>query len=85
MKSKIANRSSAQGFSNSRLPTFSPKEKLALKGTFDFIGINTYTSSLVKALSQPDMIKTDWDWDAEVYYYQPDNWEPTWVSFMKVS
>lgn len=84
MKSTIAKRSIAQGFSSSRLPTFSPAEKVMLKGSFDFIAVNTYTSSIVKAVPTPDVSKTEWDWDAEVFGYQPGTWESTGVSFMKV-
>lgn len=84
METTIAKRSIAQGFSRSRLPTFSPAEQVMLKGTFDFIAVNTYTTSLVKAVLTADVTKTDWNWDAEVFEYQPDTWESTGVSFMKV-
>ena len=36
-----------------RLPTFTKKEKKMIKGSFDFIGINYYTSRYAKNL-QPD-------------------------------
>lgn len=85
MKTKIAKRSKHQGFSRSRLPAFTPVETEMMKGTYDFICLNSYTSRLVRALANPNMTAIDWDYDAEVYYYQPDTWESTNESFMKVN
>lgn len=84
MKTKIAQRSKAQGFARSRLPVFTPEEQALIKGTYDFICVNTYTSQLVRALANPDMT-VDYDYDAEVYHYQPNTWEATGQSFMKVN
>lgn len=84
MKTKIAHRSKLQGFTRSRLPSFNIHEKNMLKGSYDFMCVNSYTSRLVRALESPNMTAIDWDFDAEVYYYQPSSWETTNESFMKV-
>ncbi|KAJ8924094.1 hypothetical protein NQ315_006876 [Exocentrus adspersus] len=47
MIDQISNLSSLQGFPYSRLPTFTIREKVLMKGAYDFIAINHYSSSLV--------------------------------------
>ncbi|XP_057948366.1 beta-glucosidase 13-like [Malania oleifera] len=50
-----------------RLPEFSESEKALLKGAFDFVGINYYTSSYVKALPiSPNDVPTDYQADTYV-------------------
>ncbi|XP_072933968.1 lactase-like protein isoform X2 [Epargyreus clarus] len=48
VKEVIAKKSREQGFKRSRLPVLSSEEKQMLKGSADFIGINHYTTNLVK-------------------------------------
>lgn len=72
MKKKIANRSKLQGFARSRLPSFTAEEKAMIKGTFDFVSVNSYASKYARAIPNPNMTAVDWEWDAEVYNYQPD-------------
>uniref|UniRef100_A0A914D4N5 Beta-glucosidase n=1 Tax=Acrobeloides nanus TaxID=290746 RepID=A0A914D4N5_9BILA len=42
MKDGIASRSALEGYTTSRLPEFTPLEKLLLKGSADWLGINYY-------------------------------------------
>uniref|UniRef100_A0A914EGN5 Beta-glucosidase n=1 Tax=Acrobeloides nanus TaxID=290746 RepID=A0A914EGN5_9BILA len=42
MKDGIASRSALEGYTKSRLPEFTPLEKLLLKGSADWLGINYY-------------------------------------------
>ncbi|XP_076259780.1 myrosinase 1-like [Rhynchophorus ferrugineus] len=44
MKTRIANRSQLEGYSFSRLAEFTPEEVQYVKGTFDYFGLNMYTS-----------------------------------------
>lgn len=47
MIDRIEAHSKQQGFSRSRLPTFTQEEIERIRGTSDFFGINSYTSVLV--------------------------------------
>ncbi|VVC94678.1 unnamed protein product, partial [Leptidea sinapis] len=44
----IAEKSEREGYRNSRLPAFTDEEKELVKGTYDFVGINYYTSREVR-------------------------------------
>eukprot|EP00076_Gallus_gallus_P002678 NP_001104816.1 lactase-phlorizin hydrolase precursor [Gallus gallus] len=46
MKTRIRERSLAQGLSSSRLPEFTESEKQRIKGTYDYFGLNHYTTVL---------------------------------------
>lgn len=72
MKTKIANRSKAQGFPRSRLPEFTIEEKALLKGTYDYVAVNSYSSDLAESMTNPNMT-TDWDHDAEVHVFLNDS------------
>lgn len=49
MKWQVGNKSMAQGFEESRLPEFTEEEKGEIKGTYDFFGLNSYTSTVCRA------------------------------------
>uniref|UniRef100_A0A452H608 Lactase n=1 Tax=Gopherus agassizii TaxID=38772 RepID=A0A452H608_9SAUR len=53
MKTRIWERSLAQGLSTSRLPEFTESEQQSIKGTFDFFGFNHYTTILAYNLNHP--------------------------------
>uniref|UniRef100_A0A8B9SEC9 Beta-glucosidase n=1 Tax=Apteryx owenii TaxID=8824 RepID=A0A8B9SEC9_APTOW len=53
MKTRIRERSLAQGLTKSRLPEFTESEKQRIKGTYDFFGLNHYTTVLVYNLNYP--------------------------------
>ncbi|XP_023935498.2 myrosinase 1-like [Bicyclus anynana] len=48
VKRRVLERSTAQGFPESRFPVLSPEEIQLLKGSADFMGVNHYTTFLVK-------------------------------------
>ncbi|XP_045539978.1 myrosinase 1-like [Papilio machaon] len=48
VKKIVEKKSKQQGFYRSRLPTLSPEEINLLKGSADFLGINHYTTFLIK-------------------------------------
>ncbi|XP_045780643.1 myrosinase 1-like isoform X1 [Maniola jurtina] len=52
VKDLILERSKAQGYRHSRLPVLNPDEITLLKGSADFLGVNHYTTFLVKATDQ---------------------------------
>ncbi|XP_013415022.1 myrosinase 1 [Lingula anatina] len=47
MKWTVGNRSKAENLNQSRLPEFTDDEKARIKGTFDFFGLNTYSTNLI--------------------------------------
>ncbi|NWT52263.1 LPH hydrolase, partial [Erythrocercus mccallii] len=53
MKRRIRERSLAQGLSKSRLPEFTESEKQRIKGTYDYFGLNHYTTVLTYNLNYP--------------------------------
>ncbi|ESO84673.1 hypothetical protein LOTGIDRAFT_131754, partial [Lottia gigantea] len=53
MKMYVGEKSRRQGYSQSRLPEFTEQEKQYNKGTFDFVGINHYTSNLISNHPNP--------------------------------
>ncbi|NWR57682.1 LPH hydrolase, partial [Bucorvus abyssinicus] len=53
MKTRIRERSLAQGLSQSRLPEFTESEKQRIKGTFDYFGLNHYTTVLTYNVNYP--------------------------------
>jgi len=48
MRTKVGAKSEAQGFPESRLPEFTPEEEMMVSKSSDFLGLNFYTSELVK-------------------------------------
>ncbi|KAL4721300.1 hypothetical protein ACJJTC_018572 [Scirpophaga incertulas] len=44
----IAKKSKEEGYESSRLPDFTREEVELIRGTYDFLGINHYTSRLVR-------------------------------------
>ena len=48
MRTKVGAKSEAQGFPESRLPEFTPEEEMMVRKSSDFLGLNFYTSELVK-------------------------------------
>ncbi|CAL1538499.1 unnamed protein product [Lymnaea stagnalis] len=53
MKQRVADRSKAQGLSESRLPAFTDAEKLIIKGSADFLGSNFYSANYETDDPQP--------------------------------
>ena len=47
MRSKIDEKSAAQGYAESRLPHFTEEEEAMVLGSSDFLGLNIYTAFLV--------------------------------------
>ncbi|XP_972032.1 myrosinase 1-like [Tribolium castaneum] len=84
MIDRIEERSKKEGFKTSRLPEFTKKEIDEIKGTFDFIGLNHYTSTLAKwrediAIGKPESSK-----DLSVSVSKDSSWEGSASSWLKV-
>lgn len=84
MKERIANRSKLEGFEESRLPAFTQEEIQNIKGTYDFLGLNHYSSYMVKTDPEPEIGSPSWDDDTGIYEYQLDEWTPSASEWIRV-
>lgn len=84
MKEVIARRSAAQNFSSSRLPEFTTEEIEYIKGTADYLGINSYTSFLAVEQATVDYNTISWGADTE-YGIATSNWTVTSNGWLSVS
>ncbi|XP_022104358.1 cytosolic beta-glucosidase-like isoform X2 [Acanthaster planci] len=68
MKEYVANVSRLQGLTTSRLPEFTESEKKMIAGTYDFLGLNHYTTSYVshRATADPRVASFTLDYDLEL-------------------
>lgn len=53
MIDRVANRSYAEGFRRSRLPTFTSEEVNLLRGSSDYLGLNHYSSQQAYHIEEP--------------------------------
>nr|AEW46867.1 seminal fluid protein CSSFP001 [Chilo suppressalis] len=85
MKEMIAAKSAEQGFYRSRLPEFTPEELELVRGSSDFLGINHYSTFLVRKIDERDSFEVPSYWDdMEIVGYQPEEWEGGASSWLKV-
>lgn len=85
MIDRIDKRSEAQGYLISRLPKFSDDEIEDIKGTYDFLCINAYTS--VYTRNDPveaDMDIVSRDSDMKLITYFDDTWQESASSWLRV-
>ncbi|KAJ8924115.1 hypothetical protein NQ315_006897 [Exocentrus adspersus] len=75
MIERVARRSKLEGFEVSRLPTFTSEEINYIKGTFDFLGFNQYSTSLVKHRPEPEIGIPSYDNDMGTFIYRDPTWE----------
>ncbi|ERL89543.1 myrosinase 1 [Dendroctonus ponderosae] len=81
MKQIVANRSKAQNFSSSRLPSFSFHERTLLRGSFDLFYLNNYSFDNV-TLAEPSDELT-WENDRQVTYVENTVLPVTNVGFVR--
>ncbi|XP_063932893.1 myrosinase 1-like [Zophobas morio] len=74
MIDRIAERSKQEGFSKSRLPEFTTDEIEYIKGTYDFLSLNTYSTYLVNWTEEYPIGNPSWDADISVTTYQDPSW-----------
>ncbi|XP_044746138.1 myrosinase 1-like [Coccinella septempunctata] len=74
LKMKISLKSSVQGFRTSRLPKFNESEIELLRGSFDFIGLNHYTTALCSWSNQKFPVPSELD-DCGVKQSQNTTWK----------
>ncbi|XP_044746723.1 myrosinase 1-like [Coccinella septempunctata] len=71
-------------FFSNRLPKFTEDEKLYIKGTADFLGINHYTSSYVSDQPNFDLFRT-FEKDLGVLMTYDPEWKNTSLDWLKVT
>lgn len=84
MIDRIAERSAKENFPGSRLPTFTDDEIEYIKGTYDFMSVNSYSTSLVKKQEDTDYSTHSWFKDMGSTAYKDENWEGSATSWLKV-
>ncbi|XP_023245728.1 myrosinase 1-like [Copidosoma floridanum] len=82
VKQRVAENSKFEGLERSRLPTFSKKWIKYIKGTFDFLGVNHYTSRLVEPA--PRINYTIYPNDDGIIYSKDPAWPNTPSSWLQV-
>jgi beta-glucosidase/6-phospho-beta-glucosidase/beta-galactosidase len=81
---RVAERSKLEDFPRSRLPQFTFAEKLNVKGTYDFLGLNHYTTWLVSDDEEPSLDQSGFYIDTKVARQQDPAWEKTAVDDNRV-
>ncbi|XP_053375783.1 uncharacterized protein LOC123534954 isoform X1 [Mercenaria mercenaria] len=83
MKNTISEKSRIQGYNESRLPEFTDEEKAEINGTFDFFGLNHYSSSYVTSDKKTDTNASYWD-DQDTRGFADPSWIGSGSSWLKV-
>lgn len=84
VKTRVANRSAGEGFSKSRLPSFTSEEIHYIKGTADFLGVNHYTSYVAQYQVEPVFDEPKFEYDRGFYKYQNESWNETASDWFRV-
>nr|XP_022342919.1 uncharacterized protein LOC111136393 isoform X1 [Crassostrea virginica] len=82
MKDQVDRKSRAQGYTKSRLPEFSAAEKTFIKGTYDFLGMNFYTSNLVSSIDNKNQ---SYSGDQDVSSTKDPTWIGSGSTWLKVT
>lgn len=85
MKERIKKRSEEQGYTKSRLPEFTADEIEYIKGTYDFLGLNHYTTYSVKANAETNFVEPSFEHDRGVEVFQEASWPSSASSWLKVN
>lgn len=84
MIDRIGERSEKEGFPVSRLPEFTPEEVDYIKGTFDFLCLNTYTTVLAKWSDDFPITTPGFLNDMSVLTYRDPAWNGSASDWLKV-
>lgn len=84
MKTRIKDISELEKFPNSRLPAFSKQEVELIKGTYDFFGLNHYTTTLISDHEYPLTNSPSHLKDMGIISEQDPKWKPSKASWLKV-
>lgn len=82
---RVAERSRLQGYPESRLPPLSLPDKLKIRGSIDFLGLNHYTTSYAADIQDAPLEESSFYIDRKVESSHDPSWEETSYSLMWVS
>ncbi|KAJ8936644.1 hypothetical protein NQ314_012260, partial [Rhamnusium bicolor] len=80
----VRNYSAIQGFPESRLPRFTLQEIIKIKGAYDFLGINHYTTRIARANNTIVDSNPTLGNDAGAEVFQHPSWETAASEWLKV-
>lgn len=83
MKDRIAKISKMENFTQSRLPEFTKEEVAFLKGTYDFIGLNHYSTYLAEGVPISPSAPVSHEKDLGAYQIQDPSWKPSAAGWLK--
>lgn len=75
MREQIDSNSLREGFSRSRLPTFSDYWIERIRGSADFLGLNYYTSRYVEPLNEPTDLEPSYERDRMLNLMTKPEWK----------
>lgn len=84
VRQRVDNMSSTEDFMNSRLPILSESEREYIQGCYDFLGINMYTSYLVKDAPESNSKTPSRDKDMRAILSQDPAWPKTNAEWLAV-
>lgn len=83
MREFVDRKSQAEGRNTSRLPVFTPEEIEMNKGSYDFFGLNHYTTQYVHYIS--DNRQVNYEADQDIYTKTDDCWPGSSADWLKVN
>ncbi|KAF5274883.1 hypothetical protein FQA39_LY07065 [Lamprigera yunnana] len=84
MIDRIAYRSKLEGFSKSRLPEFTSDEKKLINNSYDFLGLNVYTTILVNNIPEAESGNPHYMKDMKAEFSTNPDWPNTSAPWLKV-
>ncbi|CAB3241222.1 unnamed protein product [Arctia plantaginis] len=84
MRNKIDVNSARQGFSRSRLPNFTSQEVKMIQGSYDFMGVNHYTTYLAQLGTGKVRMEPSFEDDMNAFIFQNDNWPKSNSTWLRV-
>jgi len=84
MIDQIGRKSQIQGLSKSRLPVFTEEEKIQLKGSSDFFGLNFYSSEITRNKEQDNNWISYYS-DRDIDTFQDGSWYGSGSSWLRIT
>ncbi|KAJ8983485.1 hypothetical protein NQ317_014944 [Molorchus minor] len=81
---RVGNRSQLEGFAQSRLPVFTQEEIDYIKGTYDYLALNHYTTTMVNGTSEAEIGTPSCSADRSVLEWNNPDWTKNGSSWIYV-